>query len=363
MTGRGPNVWRLLTLCWLVLLVGTGCASAPVPIPPPPAPPDSVPRVVPKPTGCDVSLTHRSGVQEGVDAALPGQKICIFGDYVQGADLRVTRSGTRDKPISLVSDGSTLDTIRIQADNIIVEGFDTSGGNGIKASGNNIAITDNDVRGAADDGIRCAPCDTARVEGNTVRDADGSGIVISGRDIVAQHNDVAGSRKRLATDADGMRFSGTNLTLRDNTVHDINQRGYPAGTEPHPDCFHTFDSDGPTSYGVVLQDNRCVNVDAQCLNASGTQRHNAGVPEGQVAIQFLDNYCQSGADQAIYLDGYPDVVVRGNTFSSNYTTALLAVHGATGVTMTDNTLVGAIAPYRVDPASTAGFQQSGNANK
>jgi len=70
----------------------------------------------------------------------------VFGQYVQGATLRATKSGTPAQPIVLESDGSTLTTIRIQADNVVVQGFNTNGGNGIKARGTNITIRNNDVR-------------------------------------------------------------------------------------------------------------------------------------------------------------------------------------------------------------------------
>jgi parallel beta-helix repeat protein len=355
---------RLLTLCCLtavVALLATACASAPIPVSK--APPGSGPRTVPKPTDCTASLADPKRAQEGLDAAQPGQKLCIFGQYVQGAELTVRKSGTAAQPVQVVSDGSTMTTIHIQADNVVVEGFNTQGGRGIKARGNNITIRNNDVRSATDDGIRCSLCTNSMIEGNTVRDADGTGILIDGQNDTVQHNDVAGSRRRTATDADGVRFWGINQKITDNTIHDISQQGYPAGTEPHTDCFQTFDEDSPISYGVVIQNNKCVNVDAQCMIASGTARHNAGVPYNQIAIQFLDNYCQSGADPAVYLEGYPNVAIKGNTFSSQYAVALLAVQSAVNVKFEDNILVGQFQPFNVDPTSMAGFTQSNNVNK
>lgn len=357
--------WRLLTLACLVLaaLVAAGCSPAPVPLTTPPAAPDQGPRAVPKPTNCTKSLTDGATAQQALNAAAPGQRLCVFGQYVQGASLRLDQSGTPDTPIELVSDGSTLTGIEVEADNVVVEGFNTSGGDGIKARGSNITIRNNDVRGATDDGIRCSPCSGAVIEQNIVKQADGTGILLNGQRGAIRRNDVSGSVLRTATDADGIRFFGTDLRIEDNNVHDISQKGYPPGQEPHTDCFQTFDSDSPTTYGVVLRNNKCVNVDAQCLIASGTERHNAGVPAGEVAIQFLDNYCQSGADQAVYLEGYPNVVVRGNTFSSMYTAAVLAVQGAVDVAVQDNTLVGNFEPYDVDSQSQSGFQESNNQRK
>jgi hypothetical protein len=322
-----------------------------------------VPRPVPKPTNCTQSLTEATSAQRALDQAVPGQRLCILGQYMQGASLRLARSGTPQQPIQLQSDGATLTTLRITADNVVVEGFNTTGGDGIKASGANITIRNNDVRGAADDGIRCAPCTNSVIDNNMVRGADGTGILIEGQGVTTQYNDVSGSVRRAASDADGIRFFGVNLRLLDNNVHDISQRGYPAGAEPHPDCFQTSDSGGALTYGVVVQRNKCVNVDAQCLLATSAERRNAGVAAGQWAIQFLDNYCQSGADQAVYLDGYPNVMVKANTFAARYTAGVLAVRGATNVRVVDNILIGQFEPSQVDDASRAGFDEANNQNR
>jgi len=361
--GRWSRLLALSCLAVAAAFMAGACSPAPIPKAPPPPAPGSVPRAVPRPSDCTRSLTDALNAQQAMDQATPGQKLCIFGQYVQGAALRMTKSGTPQQPIVLESDGSTLTTIRVQADNVVVQGFNTNGGNGIKAKGTNITIRNNDVRSATDDGIRCSPCTNSMIDNNTVRDADGTGVLIDGQGVTAQNNDVAGSRRRTATDADGMRFFGVNIKLLNNNVHDISQQGYPAGTEPHTDCFQTFDSDSPLTYGVVIQRNKCVNVDAQCMIASGTERHNAGVPKGQVAIQFLDNFCQSGADQAVYLEGYPNVVIKGNTFSARYSTGVLAVQGATDVKINDNVLVGQFEPYQVDDASRSGFDESNNQSK
>jgi len=100
------------------------------------------------------------------------------------------------------------------------------------------------------------------VDANTVKGSDGTGILIEGQGVTAQNNDVSGSIRRTATTPTACGFFGVNLKLTNNTVHDISQRGYPAGTEPHTDCFQTYDSDSPLTYGVLIQNNKCVNVDA-----------------------------------------------------------------------------------------------------
>lgn len=345
-----------------VLLAGA-CAVPPMPITPPAPEPAPAARTVPKPTNCSKSLTDAAAAQRALDAAGPGDRLCLFGRSMRGASPRLVRSGTPREPIQLVSDGSSFAGLRIEADDVVVEGFNTTGGSGIKASGTNITIRNNDVRGAADDGIRCAPCVGSLIENNTVRDADGSGVVISGQRDTVRGNDIAGSRRRTAADADGVRFSGANHRIETNNVHEISQAGYPEGQAPHTDCFQTLGGDGPASYGVVIQHNTCANVDAQCLLAGGAQRHDAGVPSGVAAIQFLDNYCQTGADQAVDLEGFPNVLVKGNTFASGYKRAVFAQKGAVDVTVADNVLVGDFAPFDVDEGSKPGSTESNNQRK
>jgi Right handed beta helix region len=357
------RMWGVARLGVVGVVMAGACACAPMPITSPQAEPTPSARTVPEPTNCSESLTDPVAAQQALDAARPGDRLCIVGRNARGGSLRLERSGTPREPVQLVSDGSSFAGLDIEADNVVLEGFNTTGGSGIKARGNNITIRNNDVRGATDDGIRCAPCTGSLIENNTVRDADGSGVVIAGQRDTVRGNDIAGSHKRAAADADGVRFAGTNHRIENNNVHDISQAGYPEGQAPHPDCFQTLDSDGQASYGVTIQHNTCANVDAQCLLASGTQRHNDRAPAGVIAIQFVDNYCQSGAVQAVALEGFPNVLVKGNTFSSGYQTAVLARDGAVDVTVTDNILVGNIAPSDVDEASKPGFDQSGNQRK
>jgi parallel beta-helix repeat protein len=353
-------MWCCVLLVVAVLGAITACAPAPVPHAPPPPAPGTAPRVVPKPVNCARSLTDPSSAQDALTNAKPGDRICVFGQYVQGADLQLTASGTPTQPIVLTSDGSTFASVNISADNVVVEGINTAGGQGIKATGTNITIRNDDVRDASDDGIRCLGCTNFTVENNLVKGADGTGILVSGNGGVVRGNDVSGSVRRQASDADGMRFFGTNIQIENNYVHDISQKGYPPGTEPHTDCFQTYDSDSPTTWGVVISNNRCINVDAQCLIASGTERRNAGVPAGQIAIQFLNNECRTGAVQAVFLESYPNVVIRNNKFEANYDSAVLVSGGAIDVKINDNTLIGQSDPYQIDDSSRPGFDESNN---
>ena len=355
-----------------------------------------MPRTVPAPAGCTLTLTDEDGAQDALDKATPGQRLCLTGAYLRGARLELKRSGTREQPIQLESDGADLAALDLTADHVVVEGFNVLGGDGITAAGSDVILRNNDVRGAADDGIRCSPCLNSQVGGSTVVDADGSGIVVTGQNVIVQNNEIRGSRRRTGTDADGLRFAGTAMKILDNTVRSISRRGYPPGPEPTADCIQTNDAfstattayakkprgdgsdsddsdDGggsrgetaagatarPTS-GAVVQGNSCVDVDGHCFSAAGTPGTGGGSATAQPVVRFMDNYCQTGAQQAVALDGYPGVAITGNTFSAAYTAAAVLARGSTGVTVADNILVGPFPLDQVDDASRAGLKESGN---
>jgi hypothetical protein len=389
----------MLGVLGLALPLVGGCAPAPLRPAAALRPAGSVPRTVPAPAGCTLTLTDETGAQDALDKATPGQRLCLTGTYLHGARLELKRSGTREQPIQLESDGATPAGLSITADHVVVEGFNVLDGDGITAAGTDIILRNNDVRGAADDGIRCAPCVNSQVGGSTVVDADGSGIVVTGQNVTVQNNEVRSSRRRTGTDADGLRFAGTAMKILDNTVRSISRHGYPPGPEPTADCIQTNDAfstatttdayatrhrdddsddddddDGgggsrgrtaagpaaqPTS-GAVVQGNSCVDVDGHCFSAAGTPGSGGGSATAQPVVRFMDNYCQTGAQQAVALDGYPDVAITGNTFSAAYTAAAVLARGSTGVTVADNILVGPFPLDQVDDASRAGLKESGN---
>jgi hypothetical protein len=354
----------LAVLIALVCSLATaGCGIGSVSVTPPPPAPVPIPRLIAAPTDCTLSPATSADVDRVLRNASPGQKICLLGRYSPDTELTLTRSGTSSEPIVVESNGAKISGVEIDADHVVVQGFNVWGAGGIVAQGQDIMIRNNDVRDAANDGVVCAPCSGAQIVANWVIRADGVGIVISGQNSGVYANEVSRSIRQTAPYADGIGFAGTDLTFQHNYVHDIDATGYPPDQAPHADCFRTTDSPGQAGSGVLLFDNVCANVSGHCLAADGSQRHGASVPDGEPGLRFMDNYCQNSAPQAVQLVAYPDVLVQGNTFSADYRTAVLAQQGSTGVTVTDNTLVGTFAAYQVDASSTAGLEHSDNVTR
>jgi hypothetical protein len=201
--------------------------------------------------------TRRSAtIQSAVDAAKPGDVVCVGPGDHDGERVAVTRSGTAKAPIRIRALGEVKTAgFVVNADHVAIEGFTVSNrslgdgqegramgiylsGTGLKALGNTAIDTEGDGIGCDTNPPSCIDVVIAR---NTVRGADGTGIIVAGRRILVEANDVSRSIMIKSTDADGMRFFGSDITIRRNYVHDISDREYPPGENPHTDCFQTFD--------------------------------------------------------------------------------------------------------------------------
>ncbi len=310
------------------------------------------------PNDCTHTITQTDEVPAALDAASPGDTLCFAGGDLADADMTMTRSGTRDAPIRLVSNGATVDNVHIRADHIVIDGFTVAGGDGLLLQGTGLAAQHNTIRDTQRGGITCRPCFDSSIASNTVQRATTTGIYITGRRITVNGNAVSETVARDDGDADGMRFFGTGHRITSNTIRDISARGYAA--PPHPDCFQTFDHN-PSTYDVVISGNLCENVDSQCLIATDDQPGSSEVPAGSPSITFVDNTCASNGAQAINLRRWPNVEVRQNRFSgSGLRRAILIADGSTGCAVIGNTTAGGVPTVEIDSASRPGFRQDGN---
>jgi hypothetical protein len=146
------------------------------------------------------------------------------------------------------------------------------------------------------------------------------------------------------------------VQIRGNTVFDIKATGYPAGTEPHTDCFQTFDDSRPPTGDVVIADNICRNVDAQCLIATADEAGEQGDVGRSSGIEFTGNTCEIQGSQAVLARFFPDVVVEGNTFSGpGLQSAAVFRESSTGGSFEGNTVPAGVQTVEVDDSSRDGF--------
>lgn len=358
-TGLALVVLGLL-LAFLAYVVASwhfsaGPATLPVGLDPPP-------RVGGLPGYCSTTISDPAQAVAAVNRARPGDAVCFKGERLADLTIEMNASGRAGEPISLIGGGTTMRTVKVNANYVVVDGFTLSDGAGLKATGNGLVLRNNVVRNATDDGIACRRCSDAILESNTVWRADGTGLVIDGDRSLVRDNTVSGSVMRTKGDADGIRFFGSRLRLIGNTIKNITASGYPPGQGPHTDCFQTYDThDIRTSFDVVIVDNVCQNVDVQCLIA--TSHDKTVVPNGVTTILFQHNNCGVNGSQGVLLEGFPNVVIRDNTFSGPQYRAVLVAKGSIGVTVADNTVHGSIPSFDVDDESRTGFHAEGNTSR
>jgi hypothetical protein len=223
------------------------------------------------------------------DDPQPGDVICFSDDLDE--PLEITASGTTDEPIVYSGGGSTtVPGIDIQADNVVVQGFISSGAKstGIRASGENVTVQDNKI----------------------------TQVRYSGDDV------------------DGIRFFGDGARVLRNHVYDLEANEIE---DSHVDCMQTFATSGPGSENVVIQGNRCEDIRAQCLMAEGPNDE-GGSGEG-VSRNWLfeGNYCDANAKaQSVALEDIQNVTIRGNEMVGKATKAFALGKNSTGIVVQDN---------------------------
>jgi parallel beta-helix repeat protein len=329
------------------------------PVPEPVVPPPSG-QAGSLPTDCVSTVTELQQASATLARLQPGNTVCVSGDRLTNAELQITVSGRPGQAITIVSDGATIRSLNVRADYIIVQGLRIADGDGLTMAGRGLVARNNEIYNAVRDGLTCTGCVDTIIESNTIQRADGTGLYLTGEQITARGNTISESLPRTQSDADGVRFFGTGHRLIGNTIKDIKASGYDH-EGPHTDCFQTFNtaSDPPT-YDVVITDNVCTNVDVQCLIATAKEQGAQGAPAGRITIIFEGNTCEVNGSQAVLFENFPRVIVRGNRFSGPGSRAVQLSGGSTDCAVIGNTVAGRMRTYQIDRQSRSGFQESGN---
>jgi hypothetical protein len=78
---------------------------------------------------CTHTVNDIDDARAALNAAAPGDMLCFFGGDLANVDLTLTRSGTAQDPISLISDGHiTVHQLHVLADHVVIQGFTIVGG-------------------------------------------------------------------------------------------------------------------------------------------------------------------------------------------------------------------------------------------
>jgi hypothetical protein len=218
----------------------------------------------------------------------PGDAVCFSGELEE--PLEITTGGTADAPVYYRGNGAVVPGIRVQADNVVVEGFVSKG-------------------------------------------ADSTGIVANGENITVRHNEIT-EVNYDGDDVDAIRFFGNGAQILNNHVYDLEGNEIE---DSHVDCIQTFAVELPGSSDVVIQGNRCEDIRAQCLMAEGPNDE-GGSGEGVSRNWLFDgNYCESHAEaQSLALEDIQDVTISNNEMVGEGNKAFALGKGSTGVVVRDN---------------------------
>jgi hypothetical protein len=306
---------------------GTGGPSeqpppAPTQAAPPPSPTESAGptqtapdgrgaiRPLAAPAGCTSTAHDGDTMKQALAAAKPGATICVLGD-LGDARMSIKTSGTAQAPIRVVGDGRTVvKGITVAASFVAVNGINAINPHapGISLAGNNITL-----------------------ENSTS---------------ISPHGD----------DGDGIRFWGSNIVIRHNTI----QHTSPAH-KAHADCMQTFatDEDSPASQHILIDSNRCEDISNTCLIMEGPNSE-AGDGSGvgvSSDVTYVNNYCENHADEALQIDDVQNLTVSNNEIAGEINHAFALQNLATGAKVNGNKLNPAIR-YEVgmDDSSKPGYQ-------
>ncbi|WP_084212115.1 right-handed parallel beta-helix repeat-containing protein [Pseudonocardia acaciae] len=301
-----------LVLALVCLAVVAGCGGAHLdPEPVSATAPDGrgAIRPLPAPTHCTRTADTTETMAAALAKARPGDRICLLGD-LHHKRLVLNTSGTRKRPIELVGDGRTIvKGITVEASNVRISGL-------------------NAVRPRA------------------------PGVYLRGNNITLENTTVLSPR---GDDGDGIRFFGSYITIRQNTIRDTSHL-----LGAHADCMQTFATDDKhiASEHLKVTRNRCERISNICLIAEGPNPL-AGDGSGQgrsADFTFSDNYCENHASEATEIDDVHQVEITHNEIHGRKPMAWSFQNNATGAVVSSNTIDPAIT-YEVgmDESSKVGY--------
>jgi parallel beta helix pectate lyase-like protein len=229
-----------------------------------------------------------------------GDVVCLTGDTK--SRLSITRGGSPGSPVTYTGGGTAaVRGIDVKADNVVVEGFVSA-------------------------------------------EAESTGATLQGSNIVFQNNTVT-HPVNDGDDTDGIRFWGDGIKILNNKISDISDGSDcdrdGCGDGPHPDCMQTWYSESyPTSSNIVIDGNRCEQAAAQCLIAEGPVIPDEGIngPGESGNWVFNNNYCDTGAAQAVMLRDIKNAQITNNDFEGKNNKAIALSDASTGAHVSGNTL-------------------------
>ncbi|MGI9624395.1 MAG: choice-of-anchor Q domain-containing protein, partial [Acidimicrobiales bacterium] len=355
--------------------VESPATAAPTSTPSPTATPIPTPTPTPMPEEiCDVSMSNEGSFfgdgtvsypfdtfEAALASTFSGDVLCVLpGRYDAG--FQVTTSGTEDRPITIRGfEGTSVESIAVFADDVIVEHFDISGatrieGSGVFIDGQRVTVRHNTIHDMVGIGVGCiqtfagepARCVEATIVDNTIWAIDGWGIWVWGEDHFVARNDISRVFAASHQDADAIRFFGSGHEFRQNYIHDIFESDAQNGRDPHSDCFQTYDvlaSYAPLE-DIVIAQNVCSTdrhgIIMTALNGSPARNivieNNVFVSDGVAVVLLI-------GDSDAQREQYRDVTIANNLITGDVDYEGIQAYGGAEVDLFNNLFLGDFVPF------------------
>ena len=263
----------------------------------------------PPQTNCAQRATDLASFQRVSASATAGNTICVTGD-LRGEPLEITTGGTQQAPITFLGDGKTVTSgINVSANNVVVDGF-------------------------------------------VAEEPEAPGVALEGSNITLRNTTINSPREG---DGDGIRFWGNNIKILHNTITDTSN-----DTGAHADCMQTYatDENNPASQDVLIDSNRCEQIDNNCLIAEGPNSSAGdGSGEGETKnITFSNNFCDNQAAQAVLADDVRNMVITGNQIVGQINHAFAFQNESTSGVVSNNQVRSVKYEVGMDSSSEKGYQ-------
>jgi hypothetical protein len=111
-------------------------------------------------------------------------------------------------------------------------------------------------------------------------------------------------------DVDGIRLFGTDQTIRNNYIHDLNAK--LSVSKPHLDCMQNYQNRAGTDRvdNITIENNFCVRISGMCLITTNDV-HNVYDLRNYT---FRGNVCQTFGWQQVILSGINGATIENNAF-------------------------------------------------
>ncbi len=217
----------------------------------------------------------------------------------------------------------------VRANHITIRGFeitdtpaDWTDGNGVFIEGSNCLIENNYIHSAAHYGItlNATPSNPTLtsdcvVRNNRLYNSVDCGIDVRGRNHLIEGNEIWGGTTEgppRTGDSDGIHFFGSGHIIRKNNIHDIHD-GVAASAYAHTDCFQTWeDSYHELASNIIIEQNRCKNIYAQELSATG---QGLMIESGANNLTIRNNIIQTY--KGVNVNGGSHLAIVNNVFASD----------------------------------------------